>query len=115
MIIFAKSLSIVLGLVVISKAYLDFKKKNDSIFMFVFWVITWMVVIIFSLFPFLINEINQLIGAEGSGVNTFIGTAFVFLLFVTYRVYTKANRLEKQIHEMVMEIGLRDVMEIENK
>lgn len=109
MIIFAKVLSIILGLVVISKAYLDFKKKNDGLFMFLFWVITWLSVILFSLYPSLIDRINQFVGEEGSSVNTFIGAAFVFLLFVTYRVYTKANRLEKQIHEMTMKLGLKDL------
>ena len=109
MIIFAKFLSVFLGLIVISKSYLDFKKKNDGLFMFVFWVATWSIVILFSLFPVLIDKINQLVGEQGSGVNTFIGAAFVFLLFVTYRVYTKTNRIEKQIHEMVMKLGIRNM------
>jgi hypothetical protein len=109
MIILAKILSIVLGLVVISKTFLDYRKEKESLTMFLFWLITWGSVITFSIFPTLIERFNKLIGEQGSGVNTFIGAAFVFLLFITYRVYTKANRLEQQLHQMVMKLGLKDI------
>jgi len=107
--IFIKLFSLILGLVVISKTIHDYKKKKENVVMFLFWLIIWAVIIILAFFPFLIDEINDLLGGGGSGVNTFMGAAFVFLFFITYRVYTKANRLERQIHEMVMKLGLRDI------
>ncbi len=109
MIILAKVLSIALGLIVISKTFLDFRKEKESLTMFVFWLITWGSVITLSVFPTLIEKFNQLVGSQGNGVNTFIGAAFVFLLFITYRVYTKANRIEQQLHQLVMKLGLRDI------
>lgn len=111
MIIFARILSVILGLIVISKTYLDYKKKYDGATMFAFWVITWLIVIFLSIYPAAIEIINRKIGENGTGtgLNTFFGSAFVFLLFVTYRVYTKANRLERKIHDMVMKLGLREI------
>lgn len=106
--IFLRILSIFLGIIVVSKAYLDWKNKNDSLFVFLFWILSWLAVIIFSFFPILISKINFLTGQQGTGVNTFIGASFVFMLFVIYRIYRKANRLEKQIQKIVIEIGLKD-------
>lgn len=74
-----------------------------------FWLITWTSIIILAYYPFLIDKINLMIGNKGNGVNTFLGAAFVFLLFITYRVYSKANRIERQIHDMVMKLGLKNI------
>lgn len=109
MIAFVKIISLILGLMVISKTYLDYKKKNESLFMFMFWTIAWVGIIILSLFPEIINDALQISMAQKIGTGTFLGVAIVFLFFVIYRVYIKANRLEKKIHKMVTELGLKDV------
>jgi len=113
MIIVARILSILLGLIVVSKSYFDYKKKNESLFMFLFWLFTWSTIIILSIFPYLIELVSKMVGDEGTGVNTFVGASIVFLFFVTYRVYTKANRLERKIQEMVMKLGLKDLTDLE--
>lgn len=104
-----KIFSVLLGLIVITKTLHDFKKKNESLMMLFFWLIIWIIIIILALFPIMIDRITSLLGDTGNGVNTFLGAAFVFLLFITYRVYAKANRLERQMHDMVMKLGLRDI------
>jgi hypothetical protein len=109
--IFFKIFSIIISLVVITKTTYDFKKKNESLVMFLFWLITWIAVIVIALFPYLIEKINLLIGGAGSGINSFIGAAFIFMFFIVYRIYTKTNRLENQLHQMVLNIGLRDIKE----
>jgi len=109
MIAFVKIISLVLGLTVISKTYLDYKKKNESFFMFFFWTVAWVGIIIVSLFPEIINEALQISMAQKIGTGTFLGVAIVFLFFVIYRVYIKANRLEKKLHKMVMKLGIKDI------
>jgi len=111
--IIVKLFSIIIGLVVISKTIHDYKKGKESLVMCLFWLITWASIILLTLFPILIYKINSLISGNGPGINTFIGAAFVFMFFVVYRVYTKANRLERQIHDMVMKIGLKDLEELD--
>ena len=107
--IILKILSLILGLVVITKTIHDYKKKKESFVMFIFWMIIWTAIIVLAIFPLLIDKINLMIGGVGSGANTFIGAAIVFLFFITYRVYTKANRIERQIHDMVMKLGLKNI------
>lgn len=109
MIAFVKIISLVLGLMVISKTYLDYKKKNESFFMFFFWTVAWIGIIIVSLFPEIIVAALQVSKEQQIGTGTFLGVAIVFLFFVIYRVYIKANRLEKKIHDMVMKLGLKDI------
>ncbi|MFA6963147.1 MAG: DUF2304 domain-containing protein [Patescibacteria group bacterium] len=108
MVIIAKILSMVIGIVVITKTFHDFRKKKENLIMSLFWIFTWLAVMVLAIFPPIIDEINRAIGGNDSGLNTFFGAAFVFLFFVTYRIYIKAHRLERQIHRMVMKIGLKD-------
>lgn len=101
--------SIFIGAVVIAKTIHDFRKRKESFIMSIFWIVTWLSIIVLAYFPILIEKINTMVGGPGNGIDTFIGAAFVFLFFVTYRVYVKANRLERQLHAMVMEIGIRSI------
>lgn len=109
MIIFVKVISLLLGLMVISKTYLDYKKKNESLTMFLFWTIAWVGIVIVALFPEIIQKALVISQAQKIGTGTFLGIAIVFLFFVIYRIYIKANRLEKQIHDMVMKLGLKEI------
>lgn len=111
MIILIKILSLFLGVTVISKTYLDFKKGRENIIMFLFWTIAWILIMYAAIQPGKIYSLMQNFSKENIGIGTFGGVAFVFLFFVTYRVYTKANRLEQKIHDIVMRIGLKDIEE----
>lgn len=108
MIILAKIFSIILGLIVIPKAYLDFKKRRSSFVMFLFWTITWLVIISLSLYPILIEKISSAIGDNNSGVLAFLSMSLVFIFYVSYRVYVKASNLEKKLEDLVLKLGLRD-------
>ncbi|MEI8143288.1 MAG: DUF2304 family protein [Candidatus Berkelbacteria bacterium] len=102
-------IAIILSLVSITKTYYDLKKHTESITMFIFWLLVWGAVIVAALFPINIMQIAANIGQKGIGIGTFLGLVLVFLLFVIYRVYVKANRIEKQVRDMVMKLGLKDV------
>lgn len=109
MISFVKIISLILGLMVISKTYLDYKKRNESLVMFLFWTLAWIIIIAISLFPEIIDEALQLSKAQRIGTGTFLGIAIVFLFFVIYRVYIKANRLEKKIHDIAIKLALKEL------
>ena len=104
--IIAKIISLLLGMTVIFKTYLDFKKGRENIVMFGFWVVAWSSIMVVSLFPNILFYLIGLVGRNGVGVGTLIGVVFVFLFFVTYRIYVKANRLEQKIRDIVIKIGL---------
>lgn len=109
MTLIARIIAILLGVIVISKVYLDYKKKNTSLTVFFFWMIAWLGIIVISLYPIMIERINRAIGEDSTGLTAFFAISFVFIFFVVYRVYAKANRLEKMISEIVIKLGMRDL------
>lgn len=109
MIILIKILSLVLGVAVIFKTYYSYKKKEEGLVTFLFWSIAWLVIMYAAVFPDKVYSLMQEFSSENIGIGTFAGIAFVFLFFVTYRVYMKADRLERQIRDMVTRLGLKDV------
>ncbi len=109
MIIFTKIFAVFLALLVISKAYHDYKKKNDSIIVLLFWTITWILIAYVALKPELFYYFVSKMANENVGLGTFVGIAFISLFYVTYRVYVKANRLERQIRDIVMKVALKDI------
>jgi hypothetical protein len=76
---------------------------------FLFWTIAWLGIIVISVYPKMIERISVLIGENDSGLTAFFAISFVFVFFVVYQVYTKANRLEKMISEIVIKLGIRDL------
>jgi hypothetical protein len=109
MTIIARIMSILLGVIVISKVYLDYKKRNTGLTVFLFWTIAWLAIIVISIYPIMISKISGLISENDSGLTAFFAISFVFIFFVVYRVYTKANRLEKMLSEIVIKLGIRDL------
>lgn len=115
MLVIAKLLSITLGLTVILKIYHDFKKGKESLVMFLFWVLTWMVIITITLFPSIIDMILYYSRGERIGIGTFLGMAIVFLFFVIYRVYIKADRIEKNMATIVRQMATKNDFSKKNK
>lgn len=109
MIIIGKVLSVLLGLTVISKSYLGYRKKQESLVMLLFWVATWLGIMVVAVYPIVVEKVTSLIGGSGSGLSNFLGISLVFLFFITYRVYVKAHRLERQLRDLVIKLGLRDL------
>lgn len=109
MILFIKILSLFLGVTVIAKTYIDFKKSHEGLTMFLFWTIAWLFIMYAAIQPGKIYQFMQNFSEENIGLGTFGGIAFVFLFYITYRVYNKANRLEQKIRLVVTKIGLKDI------
>lgn len=106
MIIIAKIVSIVLALVVISKSYLDFKKKRESLTMFLIWSLIWIIVVTIAVFPFIAEKAIDQLGSGRTGIGTVLGIGMVLMLYIVYRVYTKSNRIEYQLRELITKISL---------
>lgn len=109
MIIFTKIFAVSLTLLVIFKAYHDYKKKNDSIVALLFWTLTWLFIAYVALKPELFYYFVSKMSNENVGIGTFVGVAFISLFYITYRIYIKASRLERQIRDIVMKFGIKDI------
>lgn len=106
LIYFIKFICLFLGFTVITKTYYDYKKGSEGTTMLLFWTIAWLAVIYSAIDPGRVYRLAQHFSSSNVGVGTFVGVAFVFLFFLTYRVYVKANRLEKKLRDMVIKLGL---------
>ncbi len=109
MTILTKIFAIILAIFVISKSFYDFRKKRESIVMFLFWTISWLFIVYVALKPSIFYQLASSMSDQNVGLGTFVGLAFIALFFVTYRVYMKAHRLEQQIRDIVMKIGIKDI------
>ncbi len=111
MIIVTKIFAIILAFTVISKGFYDYKKKKEILSTFLFWTIAWLFIVYVTLKPSLFYNLLSRMADENIGIGTFVGVAFIFLFYITYRVYIKTDRLERQIRDIVMKIGIREIIE----
>lgn len=106
LLVVAKVLSVVFSVLVISKSYLSYKARRESLVMTVFWSATWVLIILIAAFPALTDKILG-ISKHSGGTGTLLGIGLIFLYFVIYRVYVKADRIEKQLSKVVREMALK--------
>src|SRR5206468_1670531 len=57
-----KILAVVLAVIVVSKSYIDFRLRVESLPMFLFWAVTWTVIVIIALFPTTIDLVIAYFG-----------------------------------------------------
>jgi hypothetical protein len=103
----AKLITTILAILVISKSYLSYRKRQEPLAVFLFWAITWLAIAGLSYFP---QVIDYLIAPDkGVGLGTVFGVVITFLLFVVYRIYIKADRIEKNLTKLVSELAVKDL------
>ena len=102
-----KILAVALAAIVISKSYLDFRTRVESLALFLFWTAAWIGIVVIALFPSVIDIVIEHFG-RGTGVGTFLGMAVVLLFFLVYRIYAKLERLEQIVTRAIQETALRE-------
>lgn len=109
MIYLIQAFSAFLGALVISKSWNDFRRGRETLPVFLFWASTWVIIIILAFFPILVDRISQALGGQIIGMGRIFGMALAFIFFVLYRIYLKANRVEKKMDELVRNIALKSI------
>ena len=107
-VLFSKVFALVLAAIAISKSYVDFRSRTESLKIFLFWVVTWLVIVVVALFPSIIDYLIGSFGEGRAGLGTFFGMGLVFLYFLAYRIYVKIGRVDQKLTKMVHELALRD-------
>jgi small membrane protein len=105
--ILSKVFSVLLAGIAISKSYVDFRARVESLQMFLVWTFTWTGIVLVALFPSIVDIGLSSFGSR-AGLGTFFGMALVFLFFVVYRIYVKLDRLEQKLTKTIQELSLRD-------
>lgn len=106
MIIIAQAFASIFAILVVSRSLVDYKQKKESLQMTLFWVVIWISVLALAFFPWLVDQIIANSGGDRTGLGTIFGMGLVFMLFVSYRIYVKANRIEKNLDKLSREFSL---------
>lgn len=106
LLIVVKVVTVFLAALSISKSYLDFRKKQESQMMFLFWSIVWLAAAVIVVYPSLIDRLTIYTREKTITLGTFVSIAFIFMLYVVYRIYAKAARLEYQQTQLIRKLGL---------
>jgi hypothetical protein len=108
-VIVSKVFAFVLAVIAISKSYVDFRARRESLQIFLFWLFTWLMIVIVALFPAIVDYIIGAFGGGRAGLGTFFGMGLVFLYFLAYRMYVKIGRVDQKLTKTIQELALRDV------
>ena len=76
---------------------------------FLFWLTIWSIVILIAFFPGITIWLREHVLGPQAGIGTILGIASVFLLFLSYRIYQKADRTERAVNRIVTELALQDL------
>ena len=106
MIIIAQTLSAFFAALVVTKSYADLKRGRENIVMFLFWTVAWMIILGIAIYPNIINILIVRFGGQRTGMGTIFGLALTFLFFIMYRLYIKADRVEKDVHKLIRDIAI---------
>src|SRR3989442_12983147 len=102
----SKIFSLVLAAIAVSKSYVDFRGKVESLQIFIFWTVTWTTIVVIALFPSIIDALISSFGGGRTGLGTFFGMGLVFLFFLVYRMYVKVERINKKLAKTIQEFAL---------
>jgi hypothetical protein len=105
----AKVIAAVFAALVLVKSYDEFRRGREPIAVFLFWLTTWAAVLVVAFWPGITDVIREKILGPGAGLGTIFGIAIVFLLYLSYRIYLKADRNEEIINRLISELAIRDV------
>lgn len=106
MVIFLKAFAIFLALISLAKSYLDYKRRLEPPVMFLFWVLVWVGATVLVVYPVIIDEITTITKDSSLTIGSVTSVAYIFMLYIVYRVYTKAARLEHQLAQLTRKIAL---------
>lgn len=106
-VIIVKIIVVLVAFVSISKSYIDYRKRQESQTMFLFWACVWTLSAAIIVYPPLIDAVIKATKGQTVTIGSLTGLAFIFMLYIVYRVYTKASRIEYQQTELIRKLGLR--------
>ena len=94
------------GLFIIYYSFLNYKRREFTVKEFSFWVILWVIFIILSVFPFILDPILKPLGFFRA-FDFFIMSGFLFLIAAIFYTYTATRKNQKRLETIVREIAMK--------
>jgi hypothetical protein len=104
----------ILAIIAIIVFFLRYKDGKSSFSSFLAWLIIWIFVIIFSIFP---NSSVIFAKAFGitRGLDFIIIVALVFLFYLGLKLYYKFDKLEDNVNKLVKEVALNNEISLDDE
>jgi len=99
-------LATLLGGIALAKTILAWRAKEESTAVSLFWLLVWLAIVVVAWRPMIFNDITALLEGRSASIGQIAGVGFVLLIFVVYRMYLKAQRLEQKIVSIVRQGAL---------
>ena len=104
MISIVQILAVVFAFFALSRAFLRFRGREISIGEFVFWSVTWIVLILLAVFPEYTFLLSRKIGIQ-RGVDIFVYGGIMLLFYMLFRMYVRVEKMEQSLTKIVRELA----------
>jgi len=98
-------LIVIFALFALSRAILRFKDNRLTVKELAFWTIVWAGVILVSFMPSITGFFSGIFGI-GRGIDFIIYISIILLFYLIFRLYVKAESLEKELTFVVRKLAL---------
>ena len=104
----------IIAIIAIIVFFLRFRHGKTSLSSFLVWVIIWIFIIIFSIFPDSTSIFARILGVT-RGLDFVIIAALVFLFYMGVRLYYKLDKLQDDVNKIVKELALNNEISLDDE
>lgn len=99
-------LGILFGFFMMYYTFLHYKRKEFTIREYSFWFVFWVLFVVITLFPQLLDPLLESLNISRA-LDFFIIVGFLFLIFVSVYTYTIVRKNQRKLEEIVTQIALK--------
>ena len=96
------------GLFMIYYSYINYNRKEFTIKEFSFWLVLWIIFIVISLFPYILDPIAVSLHFARTFDLLVIG-GFIYMILSIFYVYTITRKNQKQLEKIVREMAMKKI------
>ena len=99
------------AIVMLLKGISRLRRGEMSMRKFTLWILVWGGISVLAIYPKFVKVAADLTGLE-SGINALIFFGFIFLFYLTFRLYIIVEHLEREITSIVRNKAIEDFKKI---
>jgi hypothetical protein len=88
--------------------------EKNSLLTVILWVLFWIIVSLFAIFPDFSNAFAKLFGIT-RGLDFIIIIVFAVLVYTIFKLYTKIDKLEDDVNKIVKEVALNNEISLDDE
>ncbi len=98
----------IFALFVLSRLVLNYEKKKISNFGLIFWVLIWLIVVGFTTWPNISDQVAHYLGIS-RGTDAALYLAIILLFYLVFRLYIRFFDIESEITEIVKKVAVKNL------